>query len=283
MDRTSTNALDKKVANESNNSSKKESAQQPRRAKSALARTALFLLCVAAGAGVAGAFPIPPTPSPQSLPSASPSPAPSGNVLPFDSNLTFVTDAAISSQGSRAGQLIDVHLKDDLTVGGHVVAPAGTPAKLRVVAVSHADIGDQYGFVDIFFEPLALPDGRVLPIRAPVSRLAPHRSAGHESTVALEDTIEDQVIPYHWLYHLFRKGKNFVLNAGSEMPARTEATLTALPNGTVAIETPPPAAASVTAPKSAFPVEPEATPFGPNAGKLPMRPSPSPTPWPTPS
>ena len=34
-------------------------------------------------------------------------------------------------------------------------------------------------------------------------------------------------IPYHFLYHIFRKGKNFVLRAGSEIPARTEATLTA--------------------------------------------------------
>jgi hypothetical protein len=275
--------LDKKVANESSNSSKKESARQPRRARSALAKSALFLLCVAAGAGVAVAYPTAPTPAPQSLPNGSPTPAPVGNVLPFDSNLTFVTDDKISSSSSHSGDFIKVHLKDDLTVGGHVVAPAGTAGKLRIVAVSHADIGDYYGFVDVYFEPLDLPDGRVLPLRAPVSRLSPHRSAGHEETVALEDTIEDQVIPYHWLYHIFRKGKNFVLNAGAEVPARTEATLTAMPNGTIAISTPPPPAESITAPRSAFPVEPEATPFGPNAGKRQSRPSPSPTPWPTPS
>ena len=78
------------------------------------------------------------------------------------------------------------------------MAPAGTPAKIRIVAVSAADIGDVYGFVDIFFEPMTLPDGRALPLRAPVARLEPHVSAGHESTVEWEDTIEDQVIPYHF-------------------------------------------------------------------------------------
>jgi len=200
--------------------------------------------------------------------------------LPFDSDLKFVLDDPISSKATQAGQIIRAHLKDALDVGGHVVAPAGTAGKIRIIAVSHADIGDVYGFVDIYFEPLELPDGRTLPIRAPVARLSPHVTAGHESTVELEDTIEDQVVPFHWLYHIFRKGKNFVLNAGSEIPARTEATLTALPNGTVAIETPRPLSQELYTPKSSFPVEPVATPFGPAAGK---RPTPSPTPWPTPA
>jgi hypothetical protein len=198
-----------------------------------------------------------------------------------------VLDEAISSKASHAGQFVAAHLKDPLAVGGRVVVPGGTPAKIRIVAASPADIGDVYGFVDIFFEPLILPDGRALPLRAPVARLEPHVSAGHESTVAMEDTIEDQVIPYHFLYHIFRKGKNFVLNAGSELPAHTEATLTALPNGTIAIETPRPFAQSLQMPKPTFPIEPVATPFGPAGGaksrKTPAPPAtPTPTPWPTP-
>ncbi len=212
---------------------------------------------------------------------------PAGDSLPFDSNLVLVLDEAISSKSSRAGQMIAAHLKDPLAVGGRVVAPAGTPEKIRIVASSAADIGDVYGFVDIFLEPLVLSDGRALPLRAPVARLEPHVSAGHESTVAWEDTIEDQVIPYHFLYHIFRTGKNFVLKAGSELPAHTEATLTALPNGAIAIETPHPPARSLQMPKSTFPVEPLATPFGPAGGtksrKTPApSPTPTPTPWPTP-
>jgi hypothetical protein len=223
---------------------------------------------------------------------------PTGNSLPFDSNLTVVLDEAISSKSSRAGQYVAAHLKDPLLVGGRTIAAAGAPTKIRIVASSAADIGDVYGFVEIFFEPLTLSDGRALPLRAPVSRLEPHVSAGHDSTVAWEDTIEDQVVPYHFLYHIFRKGKNFVLNAGSELPAHTEATLTALPNGTIAIETPRPLAQSSQMPKATFPIEPEATPFGPAGGiksrKTPAPPTtpmptvpttpptPTPTPWPTP-
>jgi hypothetical protein len=213
---------------------------------------------------------------------------PSGNVLPFDSNLVFVLDDAISSKASRVGQFIPAHLKNPLEVGGRVIAPAGASTKIRIVAVSAADVGDVYGFVDIFFEPLELPNGRTLPLRAPVARLEPHVSSGHESTVAAEDTIEDVVIPYHFLYHIFRKGKNFVLNAGSELPALTEATLTALPNGAVAIQTPHPLEPNLRVPKSTFPVEPLATPFGPAGGPKGSRKTPAPvttptpTPWPTP-
>ncbi len=260
-------------------------------AKSARARTGLRAPILGAALALAivpvlgsesvRAYPISPTPAPTA--STSPTPAPSGNVLPFDSSLIFVIDEAISSKASHAGQLVGVHLKEPLVVGGRTVAPAGTPAKIRIVAVSRADIGDVYGFVDIFFEPLDLPDGRELPLRAPVARLEPHVSAGHESTVAWEDTIEDQVIPYHFLYHIFRSGKNFVLSAGSELPARTDATLTAMPNGTVAIETPRPLPQNLQLPKSSFPVEPFATPFGPEASKSRKTPAPVPTQIPTPS
>ncbi len=196
-------------------------------------------------------------------------------------------DDSLSSSKSRAGQIVAAHLKDAISVGGRAVAPAGTPVKIRIVSASAADIGDVYGFVDVFFEPMTLPDGRMLPLRAPVARLEPHVSAGHESTVEWEDTIEDQVIPYHFLYHIFRTGKNFVLKAGSELPARTEATLTVLANGTVAIETPHPMAENLHMPKATFPTQPPATPFGPAGGsKSRKTPSPlttpTPTPWPTP-
>ena len=239
---------------------------------------------VLAARSPARAYPMAPAPRPTA--SAQTTPQPVGNVLPFDSNLTFLIDDSISSKGSKRGQVIGVRLKDPLVVGGRTIAPAGTPAKLRIVDVSPADIGDVYGFVDIFFEPLQLPDGRTVPLRAPIARLAPHDSAGHESTVELEDTIEDEVIPYHFLYHIFRKGKNFVLGPGSQIPARTEATITALPNGTVAIETPRPMRPELQVPKSTFPSQPFATPLGNGAnqnGPYRSRPYHSPSPSPSPS
>lgn len=245
---------------------------------------AAFAALIALGGGSVAAYPVAPTPVPSA--SSSPTPAPSGNVLPFDSTVSVVLDQSISSSSSHAGDLIAAHLKDALAVSGHVVAPAGTPVKIRVIAASPADIGDVYGFVDVFFEPMVLPDGRSLPLRAPVARLEPHVSSGHESTVEWEDTIEDQVIPYHFLYHIFRKGKNFVLKPGSELPARTEATLKLLPNGTMAIQTPRPLAQDLQIPKSTFPTQPPATPFGPSESKSRKTPAPvttpSPTPWPTP-
>jgi hypothetical protein len=251
-------------------------------------RTALVLSAAAAaslalaGRSPARAYPIAPAPLPRA--SAQTTPQPVGNVLPFDSNLTFVIDDSISSKGSKTGALIGARLKDPLIVGGRVLAPAGTPAKIRIVDVSPADIGDVYGFVDIFFEPLQLPDGRAVPLRAPIARLQPRDTAGHESTVELEDTVADEVIPYHFLYHIFRKGKNFVLGPGSEIPARTEATITALPNGTVAIQTPAPMQMELQAPKSSFPTQPFATPFGnEQGGSGPYRSRPYHEPKPSPS
>jgi hypothetical protein len=219
------------------------------------------------------------------MPKATPSPttAPS-NVLPLDSSLLLVTDEPISSKSSKAGQLVRAHLKKAIVISGHVVAPAGTPAQIKIVDVSPSDILDVYGFVDIYFEPLQLPDGRTLPLRAPVARLSPRVTAGHESTVEAEDTVGDIFVPYYSIWQILRKGKNFVLSPGSELPARTEATITAQPNGSIAIVTPQPLSPRVEVPISAFPVVPVATPFGPAAEEGHRRghgPPPSPSPAPS--
>jgi hypothetical protein len=223
---------------------------------------------------------MPPTPMPKATPSPS-APAP-GNVLPLASTLLFVLDDPISSKASKPGQSVHAHLKTDLVVGGRTIATAGAPAQIRIVDVSPADIADVYGFVDIFFEPLTLSDGRTLPLRAPISRLTPEVSSGHQSTVGAEDTVGDIFVPYYPLYQILRKGKNFVLGPGSVIPADTEATLTAQPNGAIAIVTPHPLTQGTEAPSSTFPAMPLATPFGP--GEMPHRhgapqpPSPSPVP-----
>jgi hypothetical protein len=200
------------------------------------------------------------------MPKATPSPtAPPSNVLPLDSSLLLVTDEPISSKSSKAGQLVRAHLKKAIVISGHVIAPAGTLAQIKIVDVSPSDILDVYGFVDIYFEPLQLPDGRSLPLRAPVARLSPRVTAGHESTVEAEDTVGDIFVPYYSIWQILRKGKNFVLSPGSELPARTEATITAQPNGSIAIVTPQPLSPRVEVPISAFSPTPVATPFGPAA------------------
>lgn len=220
---------------------------------------------------------MPPTPMPKATPSATPAPT---NMLPLDSSLLLVIDEPISSKSSKAGQLIRAHLKSAIVVSGHVVAPAGTPAQVKIVDVSPSDIADTYGFVDIYFEPLPLPDGRMLPLRAPVARLTPRVTSGHESTVEAEDTVGDIVVPYYALWQIFRKGKNFVLGPGSELPARTQATITAQPNGSIAIVTPHPLSPDLEAPNPAYSAVPMATPFGPAAEEGHRK---SPTPRPSPS
>ncbi|HMF28442.1 MAG TPA: hypothetical protein VKE42_06700 [Candidatus Cybelea sp.] len=193
--------------------------------------------------------------------------------------MLFVLDEPISSNKSKGGTMVRAHLKDAIVVAGRTIAPAGTPAEIRIVDSSAADIADTYGFVDIYFEPLKLVDGRALPLRTPVARLSPNVSAGHESTVAAEDTAGDIFVPYYALWQIFRKGKNFVLGAGSVLPAKTEATVTARSNGAMAIETPQPLNQSSELPNATFPVMPMATPFGPD-GATP-RPRTTPTPSPT--
>ena len=181
------------------------------------------------------------------IPRPSPSPtAPPVNVLPFDSTLLFVLDDPISSKSSKAGEVVRAHLKSPIVVNGRTVAPAGAPGQIRIVDVSGSDIEDKYGFVDIFFEPLTLPDGRVLPLRAPAARLEPRITSGHESTVEAEDTVGGIFVPYYTLWQILRHGKNFVLQPGSEVPARTEATISGQPNGSIAITTPTPSATANT-------------------------------------
>ncbi len=227
---------------------------------------------------------MPPTPMPK--PTPSPSAPPPGNVLPFDSTLLFVLDEPISSKSSKAGNLVRAHLKNAIVIAGRTVASAGTPAGIRIVDSSPSDIADTYGFVDIFFEPLILPGGLTLPLRTPVARLTPNVTAGHESTVGAEDTAGDIFVPYYPIYQILRKGKNFVLGPGSVIPANTEATLTAQPNGPIAIVTPRPLQASTEPASATFPVVPIATPFGPGATPRPRstpRPSQTPSASPSPS
>lgn len=226
---------------------------------------------------------MPPTPMPK--PTPSPSALPPGSALPYDSMLLFVIDDPISSKSSKTGAVVRAHLRSAIVVAGRIVAPAGTPEEIRIVDSSASDIMDTYGFVDIFFEPLKLPDGRAIPLRTPIVRLTPNISSGHESTVGAEDTVGDIFVPYYSLWQIARHGKNFVLGAGSVLPANTEAMLAARPNGSIAIVTPPPLLQSTATPNPTFPVEPLATPFGPDGGMPRARTTPHPTAtpsdWPT--
>ncbi len=155
--------------------------------------------------------------------------------------------------------MVNAHLKDALVIGSHTVANAGTPVQIRILDAKPAENPDIYGFVDIFFEPLRLNDGRTIALRPPSAHLNVNSSAGHESTVAVENTVGDIFAPT-MLLHILRKGRNFVLNPGAEVHALTEAALRLMPNGTVAIMTPAPIVVEEATPHSTFRTVPLATP-----------------------
>jgi len=224
------------------------------------ASAAIFSLTFGASAP-ARAVPVAGTPAPSSRTTDTPSPLPaSADVLPFDSSLIFVLDDTISSQGSHKDQPIRAHLKDALVIGGRTVAAAGTTATIRVLTAEPAQMGDVYGYVDIYFEPLQLPGIGNVPLHAPTSHLTVNVSTGHTDTVAVEDTIEDITIPYHYLYHVFRKGRNFVLGPGAQIRARTLATIIVDPRGPVAIATPEPFSVQFQTPHATFPTRNLASP-----------------------
>ncbi|MHB8433907.1 MAG: hypothetical protein ACYC8W_05725 [Candidatus Tyrphobacter sp.] len=235
--------------------------------------------------GSAAALPVPrPTHSPAVRASASPAGSPVTR-LAFGSEAIFVLDDRISSSANKAGDVIRMHLKSDLRVGGRVVAPAGTPDLVHVVDTSAAQMLDRYGFVDIYVDPLHLPDGREIPLGVATTRLSPRDTAGHESTVAIENTLEDIVVPYAVLFQIARHGRNFVIGAGAELKTRLLATLRETRAG-IAIETPQPFAATLETPGAAFQALPIARPMPhapPPPTPAPPPPTATPSPTPTPS
>ncbi|HEV2261673.1 MAG TPA: hypothetical protein VGR69_05235 [Candidatus Rubrimentiphilum sp.] len=192
--------------------------------------------------------------------SASASPAPNQNALPLDSSLFLVLDDTISSRG-QAGTTARAHLRDPIVVGGITVAPKNAPVQITVVHTQGAQMGNVDGSVDIYIEPLALANGSSLPLVTPTAHIDPHISAGQASTREISDTVQDIFIPYHYLYHMLRKGMEVNLHPGTVIRARTGAELRAV-RGAVAIVTPPPLQGGVGTPTAPFKPATVATPAG---------------------
>ena len=179
-------------------------------------------------------------------------------MLPIGSQLAFVLDGEISSASSKAGDIVKAHLEKALVVQDVTVAPAGTPIEIKVTDASPASNPDIYGFVDIYFRPLTLPDGRAVPMHARISHLNVNVSSGHESTSEAENTIGDEWYPT-LLLHVFRKGRNFKAEAGAHITGITDASVVVAKNGAVAIETPAPLVLNAETPVSSFRAMPMAT------------------------
>jgi hypothetical protein len=229
---------------------------------------------------------LPPPQAPKGNPTTSPTPLASGAQLPYGSALLFVLDDRISSAKTSAGTTIRMHLKEPLVVNGVTLAPAGAPGTLSVVMTRRAASGDLDGAVAIHLDPLALP-GRPqkLPIRAFHEYLTIEMTAGQTSTRATTDAIADVFVPYHVIYHAFRKGHEMVVPAGSTLRAETNATVEVRNARDVVIAPPPPFVSNYDTPHSDLTPLPlyTAVPMLTPSPRAKHTPSPSPLPTTVPS
>lgn len=245
------------------------------------------LAIVLASAGVIAIAPaaraIPPPEAPRAAPSASTAPPPAGATLPFGSTLLFVLDDKIDSGSTKPGTVVHLHLKNPLVVNGTIVAPAGSPSTLTVIATQSAHSGDIDGAVQIHLDPLTLASrNAVLPVRAYHEYLNIELTAGRYSTRATTDTIGDIFVPGHVLYHAFRRGRQLVLPAGSVLRAQTAATIDASNPQRIVLSTPPPFVSTYDAPHADLTPAPFYTPAPARPRPLPKgKPTLPPTPPPS--
>jgi hypothetical protein len=293
MARISTSRSDKKVARESNNSSKKanepqllqQSWKNKRKKPANPTRAGILFLAAASTAAVIGAGPqqaraIAPSPharaTPTTAPTATPTGTPNSTILPLESSLFFVLDETISSR-SRSGTSSRAHLQNPIVLNGITVAPKGAPVQIQIVQASAAHSGNVDGSVDIFFEPLEIAGGKKLPLTTPTEHLNPNMSVGQQSTQQVEDTVGDIFIPGHILYHMLRSGHNVTLRPGTVIRARTAAAIRVLRGGAISLSTPQPFVTTGDRPASAFSAAPLAMP----PGFHPSTPKPTPSTAPT--
>lgn len=247
----------------------------------ALALTSVATLGLAPGIARA----IPPPAPPRSAPSSTATPATEpGTTLPFGSTLYFVLDDKIDSGASKPGALVRMHLRGPLVVNGVTIAPANAPATLGIVTTRRAQSGDVDGAVQIHLDPVALPGRKdPLPIRAYHEFLTIELTAGQSATRDTTDTIADIFVPYHVLYHAFRRGRQLVLPAGSVLRAETDATIDASDPKAIVLTTPPPFVSSYDAPHADLTAPPYYTPAPARPKPLPKgKPTLPPTPEATP-
>ena len=228
---------------------------------------------------------IPPPEPPRSTPSgpASLAPAAPGATLPFGSTILLVLDDKIDSGSSKPGTIIHMHLREPLVVNGANVAAAGTPATLEIVTTRHAQSGDVDGAVQVHLDPIALP-GRheALPVRAYHEYLTIELTSGQRATRSTTDTIADIFVPYHVIYHAFRRGRQLVLPVGSVLRAQTGATIDARDPKAIVLTSPPPFVSTNDEPHAELTPPPFYTPAPARPKPLPKgKPTLPPTPVPT--
>ena len=247
------------------------------RSRAALLSLGAFAAAIALAAGPGSALPVSHT---GANPTGSPAPAPTQNALsptlPLGSSLFFVLDDTIDSHSAKVGSFVRAHLREPLVVAGFTLAAAGAPVLIEIVNDSPAQLANVDGSVQIYFEALTLANGRIVPLHTPTAHIDPHMSAGQSSTRGLTDTVADIFVPYHYLYHVLRKGQEVVLHPGTVIRARTAATVTATKNGAISVSTPAPFSINLDKPFASFSPSPTATVPGFDLQTPKPRSSPSP-------
>ncbi len=224
----------------------------------------------------ARALPLPEPP--RGKPTVAPTAAPANTlILPLGSPIDFVLDDEMGSNKSKAGQTIRIHLRNPLIVNGVTLAPAETPATLRILGVHRATAGDNDGSLQIAIQPLELPKYGALPIHANHEYLTIEHTRGQLATRGATDTITDIFLPGAVLYNALRKGRDFVLPSGAILRAQTAATIDATDPKSIAIVIPHPILLNHDAPHADFTPSPIYTPVPPPPKKPKATPRPSPT------
>jgi len=242
----------------------------------------VFLLSAATVLAPARALPPPAVPTP----AASPTPTlpPAEGYLPAGSPIDFVLDDKVDSAKTPVGTIVHMHLANALVVGGIELAPAKSPATMRVVDARHAMAPDIDGSVQVLLDPVALAGHGSLPVTASHEYLTIDRSAGRQETGGIEDSAIEIFLPAYAMAKLFRKGSEMTLPRGTILRAHTAASIDASHPPNVVIATPAPFAVSTDVPHSEFTMIPlyTAPPTPMPRPKSTPKPSPSPSPPPTP-
>jgi len=161
-------------------------------------------------------------------------------------------DEAVHSKKTQPGTTIRMHLSKALVVGGIELAPAGSPATMKVISTRPAQAPDTDGAVQIDLDPLPLPGRGSLPVAVTKSFITIEQTAGQQSTRGLTDIVEDILLPVAAIAQSFRKGRELALPPGTIIRARTAASIDASHASAVVIATPAPFQLNTDVPHAGF-------------------------------
>jgi hypothetical protein len=86
--------------------------------------------------------------------------------IPKGTLMTVQTNQPISSIGTRLGDTISATLESDVFVNDGVAIPAGTQIMGQIANVVEAGHLGKHGTLDVRFDSIKMPDGKVIPMRA---------------------------------------------------------------------------------------------------------------------